>query len=1615
MKFKYRSLVYVKHKLILDGVLIMNETNRKKQTFLFNKSILSNISNDGCIKRGIKSQILTLEKRNKNIDKNNKKRDENDIKENLYDTEFIMKPLNIKQIPAVNVVPLVAYQESAKSAELATIVKLINKEKINIYTECNTDKVIFNESNKKIIESKYVESIEMLFSDKIQSESIETEENIGIEEKYEIDDVEKEKFCSIAEPHKYRYLYQLKYKIKNPSEIIEAFAPSKMNFYQSKNIEFEAFIPDFIKIVDKNELDSDGTNYKVLKENFKIRESSNDKIKLMICDVKMSEYRESFSSEVSIYIITLHQFLLDEGLSEDYEVIAKGEILNEYLRTLVELECGKLENKPIYFENSKNSIEALFNTKLVKFIEIIENGDIETYKNVNMSPACATCDFYGGYLAGRLEREGKSVNLNGMTSEERLCEIDSPVNDFCTEVEKRNKTINIIPSLKNSEKKILIENGINKYNEINDECISELKDKNLSLYSNKNKVVSEVEIKMDINDGKRVKNKPFSEKTANASKFVCGASKATINFYIDAKSDSQNIGLCMGYAFEYIDNWGNKQKRYYDKDTKQFIINNNKGFVGYPSLNYIDKEDPRNKIDGESNVNVIVIDDINEEKYYFITFLIGINEAITSFEKKYKEKDLRIAFYYWNNKAIEYFRRLFMETMSILIPKYGIDGKEIDEDNVRKICNMHTNSKLISDIKKVYYRLRGLLTVEEKDQIYLADRTLFNLKSAVEDVYVLNSEFNNTLLEVHRNSKYVDPQLVANNFKNISFFKRYTDEIHGGVIPKLHSSKQKPAKRQEYENKISEMLKCRLYSMSEIRHSILEGNIAIEPRTVPSVIKENSFNNSYVANLIFLFSKLQIFADRESIENIHAEEFHKKTVRGDSLKLLKELRGEERIRILAEKSEINNYRVYVIDENSIYADYKEGDRQLLLYPQNKYEYIYKSISCNENFTTGYIYIDDNEIKSEINRIAFGGKKWLETLIEDDPALKSIIYKYRNIMNGRVKIEELNRQEKYIVLYIDDLGCKIINYLEENPQDDKADFNYSNDVILEKEQIDYWLPNLKQCLSEYVLNENAQNLLENYIPKDINNEIGEKERKIQENLGIDLEKCKLEAIAFTMLQPLSILWGPPGTGKTFTIALLILNYLIENKNRDNRILLVGNYTPTFNIFRELIKLKGNNKFNNLLNSVEFKRIVTDLGKEKEEGGDGIQYIKSGDMNSTFKLLHNNLGSSIISSTSQQIYKHFIKGTCQKPRSKKKIESDEVWVKQCEYIQDIYDNGFDLIIVDEASQMEIGRFIPAILRYGESSKILLAGDPKQLQPVLKVRINDLDEHIFGSVLDYYLGKYGESDKIVRTLKTNRRSNKVIVEATKYIGGYKEYVADKSNELRKIILRNQVDYKTELASYILNPELPIIMIRYNDYGRSGKVNIFEADQIVEMVGVLWDDLDLGDDEYNYEKRIKKFLKETLGIVVVHNAQKIWLQNKLISYLDSKITEINVDIDKKCIEELVIAAVDTVDRYQGGEREVIIGCFGVSEKELIEREAEFLFNPNRINVMLSRARSKFILIVPNELIQFNPSEYDILEYQRALLKLNELCANQHTLNDEPWNIDGREGIVKYLGFNDI
>jgi DNA replication ATP-dependent helicase Dna2 len=91
---------------------------------------------------------------------------------------------------------------------------------------------------------------------------------------------------------------------------------------------------------------------------------------------------------------------------------------------------------------------------------------------------------------------------------------------------------------------------------------------------------------------------------------------------------------------------------------------------------------------------------------------------------------------------------------------------------------------------------------------------------------------------------------------------------------------------------------------------------------------------------------------------------------------------------------------------------------------------------------------------------------------------------------------------------------------------------------------------------------------------------------------------------------------------------------------------------------------------------------------------------------------------------------------------------------------------------------------------------------------------------------------------------------------------------------------------------------------------------------------------------------------------------------------------------------AVDTVERFQGQQRDVVLASYAVGDPDTIADEDEFLQSLNRFNVMASRARAKVVVLVSEELIQHLPNDIEVLRASRLLKTFAETrCRRRRTI----------------------
>ena len=244
-----------------------------------------------------------------------------------------------------------------------------------------------------------------------------------------------------------------------------------------------------------------------------------------------------------------------------------------------------------------------------------------------------------------------------------------------------------------------------------------------------------------------------------------------------------------------------------------------------------------------------------------------------------------------------------------------------------------------------------------------------------------------------------------------------------------------------------------------------------------------------------------------------------------------------------------------------------------------------------------------------------------------------------------------------------------------------------------------------------------------------------------------------------------------------------------------------------------------------------------------------------------------------------------------------------------------------LVDEASLMPLSY---ATILGKTSPSVCLFGDSQQMPPIFRPELENNDSSI--SILDYCSQKV--EGVPVTVLHTTYRMNENITNVVSKSFYEPHGIALRSaesiagNSFHSIFMESK-GFDGSLA--FAKPGISTLLCEEENEG--------EADAVVEMVKAL---LNEG--------------KQPKDIAVITPFRK---QVRLIR---AKAKEI--------IHSEELPLIDTVERLQGQDVDCIMLSFASSSKAYIDSIRSFLFNPNRLNVMISRAKTK-VIIFASELIQ--------------------------------------------------
>lgn len=437
----------------------------------------------------------------------------------------------------------------------------------------------------------------------------------------------------------------------------------------------------------------------------------------------------------------------------------------------------------------------------------------------------------------------------------------------------------------------------------------------------------------------------------------------------------------------------------------------------------------------------------------------------------------------------------------------------------------------------------------------------------------------------------------------------------------------------------------------------------------------------------------------------------------------------------------------------------------------------------------------------------------------------------------------------------------------------------------------------------------------------------------------------ESFRRSFCERLSLLWGPPGTGKTTVMAGVILGW-IEHAWESGQPITVGvgasNYNAIDNVLREVADLLQRRQANlgDHPGNVRIARVRSASAQPPLD--DRIEDIARTSPAATAlaDAMRDQQECVVVGGTWQQM------GRIAEAASGNGTPAA---------------NWFDLLIIDEASQVPVASAAAYFLLLRDDGHVVLAGDHKQLGPIYGFEMRDSAQGLFDCVFSYMQETH---DKEPVALDRNYRTNTEISGWPKerfYSEGYEAFFPERRLDLTLPPATGNppTDWPdtlpwTDLFIQLLDPDIPVLVVSYGVH-TSTLSNPFEA-QMVAALSLLYRRTLTGDGNGPGDQ---EFWTEHLGIVTPHRAQMSTIRNLLVDAA-------GMPMDPPPF-------VDTVDRFQGQERDLMIASYVVADRDFVAAEEAFILNPRRFNVTLTRARSKFVMFVSDAVLQHLPADADV------------------------------------------
>jgi hypothetical protein len=425
----------------------------------------------------------------------------------------------------------------------------------------------------------------------------------------------------------------------------------------------------------------------------------------------------------------------------------------------------------------------------------------------------------------------------------------------------------------------------------------------------------------------------------------------------------------------------------------------------------------------------------------------------------------------------------------------------------------------------------------------------------------------------------------------------------------------------------------------------------------------------------------------------------------------------------------------------------------------------------------------------------------------------------------------------------------------------------------------------------------------------------------------LDADQVDAAVSGLTARIQLLQGPPGTGKTQTTAIATFLRILARCSIGDIVLIAA---PTHRAVDNLL--------------LRLDRLLPILQQQAEQLGLTVPPIK-------LSRVDPKEGESFIETNVECFSSKPCAAQLKKMRSKAVLVIGGLTNALLKLSLEIKGIQVPILIVDEASMMVFPHFLSLATLVKSDGEIMLAGDNRQLSPIVAHNWEQEDRppiqlykpyvSAYDAVKNIKITKVSDSAILSSALSLSHRLPRLINDFL---------ISPLYHRLDNIELKGRA---RELNSVLHDESRELFLVLHSER-QSQRSNLLEVRIIEQIIA---------------ETR-REIENKSVAIVTPHRAQRTLLKTHLSNYGN------------------FIDVIDTVESLQGDERPYIIVSATASDPSAISKNVEFILDLNRSNVAFSRAQKQLIVVCSKTLLDHIPAELEHYEETMLWKSLRAVCS---------------------------